>query len=366
DEDSSIEKLTFEPHIAKLLLPYRRVLEEMRNHHIEEELQRAQNLSLMLKWSVVDYSLFKGPKFCPNLSRPAVNMNLLKSVLMETQNRNLRHAVIIVYNLITKEIVDNVNSNIRQWLARLFGVHKNEHCIIDSENHIKSQMWAKIFSDTFLISSEEIGVNWKYHHKIPGNGGCGSSRSDFAAVIFNGANQQFPFFITEFENDGFAVHKDAVAVVAETAFEYNRMLAVAYYLSEDEMNANCLHIGLVNGTTIYLSSMKVVYDETKSALIYTYENNGVTFKLHTEDQQADIVSVLKLVTYLRTNVYHNGVTLNILLNRTTDTRNGALLASLPRLPRKAVKSRLSEIEFTPSAKRVKYIDIGLNIEIQNV
>ncbi|CAG8730097.1 459_t:CDS:2, partial [Funneliformis mosseae] len=131
DEDSSIEKLTFEPHIAKLLLPYRRVLEEMRNHHIEEELQRARNLSLMLKWSVVDHSLFKRPKFCPNLSRPAVNMNLLKSVLMETQNRNLRHAVIIVYNLIAKEIVDNVNSEIRQWLARLFGVHKNEHCVID-------------------------------------------------------------------------------------------------------------------------------------------------------------------------------------------------------------------------------------------
>ncbi|CAG8667991.1 9283_t:CDS:2 [Funneliformis caledonium] len=29
DEDSSIEKLTFEPHITKLPLPYRRVLEEM-------------------------------------------------------------------------------------------------------------------------------------------------------------------------------------------------------------------------------------------------------------------------------------------------------------------------------------------------
>ncbi|CAG8691205.1 9038_t:CDS:2, partial [Funneliformis mosseae] len=177
-----------------------------------------------------------------------------------------------------------------------------------SENHIKSQMWTKIFSDSFLIGSEEIGVNWEYHHKFPGNVGCGSSRSDFAAVIFNGANQQFPFFITEFENDGFAVYKDAVAVVAETAFEYDRMLAVAYYLSEDE------------------SMMK------QSALIYAYEDNGVTFKLHTGDQQADIASVLKLVAYLRTNVYHDGVTLNMQFNRTTDTRNGALLASLPRLP----------------------------------
>jgi len=167
DKDSTTaEKLTFDPHVAELLLPYRRVLEEMRNHHVEEELQQARNLSLMLKWSVVDYSWFKGSKFCPNLSRPAVNMNLLKSVLMETQNRHLHHAVMIVHNLIAKGIVDSVNSDIRQWLASLFGVCKKEHCVIDvqttmtaitsvllysstpcrgpgsksSENHIKSQM----------------------------------------------------------------------------------------------------------------------------------------------------------------------------------------------------------------------------------
>src|SRR5688572_14657172 len=123
----------------------------------------------MLKWFVVDYSLFKGSKFCPNLSRLAVNMNLLKSVLMETQNRNLHHAVMIIHNLIVKGIVNSVNS--QQWLARLFGVYKKEYCIIDvqtaltaitsvllypstscqgpgsklSENHIKSQMWPKIF-----------------------------------------------------------------------------------------------------------------------------------------------------------------------------------------------------------------------------
>jgi hypothetical protein len=385
DEDSTIEELSFDLHVAKLLLPYRRVLEEMRNHHVEEELQRARNLSLMLKWSVVEYSLFKGSKFCPNLPKPAINMNLLKSVLMETKNRNLHHAVTIVHNLIAKGIVDSVNFDIRQWLAKLFGARNKEHRVIDvqtsltaitsvllysstpcrgpgsksSENHVKSQLWAKIFSDAFLIGSEEIGVNWEYHHQIPGNGGCGSARSDFAAVIFNGSNQQFPFFITEFESDGFAVHKDTVAVVAEAAFEYNRILAVAYYLSEDEVNATRLHIGLVNGTTIRLSSMKTVYDETNRSLIYVYEDNGVTFKIHTGDQEADIASVLKLVAYLRTNVYQDGVSLNMLLNRITDTRNGALLASLPRLPRKAVKSRLSETEFTPPAKRVKYIDNGL-------
>src|SRR3954447_17486457 len=98
-------------------------------------------------------------------------------------------------------------------------------------------MWTKIFSDTFLIGSEDIDVNWEYHHQISGNGGNGSARSDFTAVIFNSIDRQFPFFIVEFETDGFVVHKDAITVVVETAFEYNRILASVYYLSEDEVNA---------------------------------------------------------------------------------------------------------------------------------
>ncbi|CAH1763659.1 11581_t:CDS:2, partial [Entrophospora sp. SA101] len=35
-----------------------------------------------------------------------------------------------------------------------------------SENHIKAQMWTEIFSDTFLIGSEDIDMNWEYHHQI--------------------------------------------------------------------------------------------------------------------------------------------------------------------------------------------------------
>ena len=77
----------------------------MRNHHIEQETQRARHLSHILKWSVVDHSLING----------------------------------------------------------------------------------------FLIDSDDIDVNWEYHHQILGNGGSGSSRSDFAAVIFNSTDQQFPF-----------------------------------------------------------------------------------------------------------------------------------------------------------------------------
>nr|CAG8488862.1 14665_t:CDS:2 [Entrophospora candida] len=49
-----IEELTFDLCVAMLLPPYRKILEEMRNHHVEEEPQQAQHLSSMLKWSFVE------------------------------------------------------------------------------------------------------------------------------------------------------------------------------------------------------------------------------------------------------------------------------------------------------------------------
>ncbi|EXX56998.1 hypothetical protein RirG_211090 [Rhizophagus irregularis DAOM 197198w] len=82
EPNSTVEELTFEPHIGTLLFPYRKVLEEMRSHHVEQESQRAQHLSHMLKWSVVDHSLFNDFEF---VIRPAINMPLLESVLMETK-----------------------------------------------------------------------------------------------------------------------------------------------------------------------------------------------------------------------------------------------------------------------------------------
>ncbi|CAG8535824.1 9221_t:CDS:2 [Ambispora gerdemannii] len=388
---STVEELTFDPHIATLLLPYRRVLEEMRNHHIEPESQRARHLSHMLKWSVIDHSLFNKFEFdIVSLPRPAVNMSLLESILMENQNKRFHHVVTILHSLITKEIVDNVNFSFRRWTARLWGVRMKEHYIIDtvtalaaitsvisytsipcrgpgskpSENHIKAQMWAKIFSDTFLANSDDTDVNWEYHHQIPGNGGSGSARSDFAAIIFNCIDQQFPFFIVESETDGFATHKDEIVVAAEAAFEYNRILATAYYLSEDEVNATRLHIGLINGTTIHLGLMKPIYDEEKKSLIYSYEANKFTFKLHTGNQEDDIASALKLVAYLRANVCQDGIALKALLNRKTNIRNGTLLAALPCLPKRAVKSRpKSDTEFTPQTKRVRYTDVCLNNDV---
>ncbi|CAG8535224.1 2709_t:CDS:2, partial [Dentiscutata heterogama] len=336
--------------------------EEMSNHHVEQESQRGRHLSNMLKWSVVDHSLFNGFKFVVSLLRPAINISLLEPILMESQNKPNHHVVTILRNLITKEIVDDISSGFKRWLERLRELffYSPTPCrgsgSKPSENYIKSQMWAKIFSDIFLIDSDDIDVNWEYHHQILGNGGSGSARSDFAAVVFNDIDQQFPFFIAEFETDGFLVHKDEMVVAAEAAFKYNRILTAAYYLSEDEVNSSHLHIGLINRTTIHLG---LIYDEEKKSLIYAYEINNATFKLYTGNQEADIASALKLVVYLRTNVYQDGISLKALLNKKKYMRNGTLLAALPRLPKRAVKSRpKSDTEFTPQARRIIYIDVG--------
>jgi len=242
----------------------------------------------MLKWSVVDHSLFNEFEFDVfSLSRPAINMSLLESILSENQNKHIHHVVTILHNLITKEIVDNVDSGFKRWLARLWGVRMKEHYIIDTVTALSSINSVIYYTPTpcrgpgSKPSENHINVNWEYHHQIPGNGGSGSSRSDFAVVVFNSTNQQFPCFIVESETDGFSQHKDEIVVAAEAAFEYNRILAAANYLSEDEVNATRLHIGLINGTTIHLGFMKPIYNEEKQSLIYTYEENKITFNLHT-------------------------------------------------------------------------------------
>ncbi|RIB21234.1 hypothetical protein C2G38_2140746 [Gigaspora rosea] len=261
-----IEELKFDLHVATLLLPYREILKEIQNHHIEQESQRARQLSHMLKWSVVDHYLFGEIEIYIDLPIPAINMSLLNSVLLEKQNKRINHVVTILHNLIAKGIISNVKSGFNNWLKRLWGTHTKEPYVIDttmaliaissiifysSENHIKAQIWVKLFSNIFLICSDDINVNWKYHHQIPSNSRSGSARSDFASVVFNVIGQQFSFFIVGFEADGFAAHKDEVVVIAEAAFEYNRIFASAYYLSENEVNATRLHLSFINGITIH-------------------------------------------------------------------------------------------------------------------
>ncbi|CAG8763720.1 4911_t:CDS:2, partial [Racocetra persica] len=101
---------------------------------------------------------------------------------------------------------------------------------------------------------------WEFHHLFPGHGRCGSSRSDLIAIVVNQTNLQFLFFLIEFEQNGFEVHKDEIVAVFEAAHEFNRILSLGDYQTEDETN----------------------------------------------NVKTDVENVLKLVTYLREVVCHDG------------------------------------------------------------
>ncbi|KAG9302497.1 hypothetical protein G9A89_007201 [Geosiphon pyriformis] len=363
--------------VTATLLPYRRILEEMRNHHTEEQSQRGRHLSLILTWSVVDWSLFTGlQSTSTSLPTPSINVPLLELVLKDSSNEQIQRAVAIIGNLIAKDIVKTTKPHIQEQLPSSFDT--KEHCVnnvgvafsvISSVllcslipcrgpgSKPSKQLWTKIFQDTFLIGSEDIDTNWEYQPQIPGNSGKDSARSDFAAVVFTTLGQQFPFFIVEFEANGFSIHKDEIVVVA--VFEYNKFLATAPYMTEAEVNRTCLHVGLVNETTIQLGLIKALYNEADRTLLYTYHAQNAIFKFHTGNQEVDIINAFKLMVYLKTFICQDGMTLKVLLNREGTKQNMNLLAALPHLPKKAIKSRIRS-EFTLEPKRVKYSDPELN------
>ncbi|CAG8752897.1 6088_t:CDS:2, partial [Dentiscutata erythropus] len=57
----------------------------------------------------------------------------------------------------------------------------------------------------------------------------------FAAIVTNYDNLQFPFFIVDFEREGFEIHKDNIVVVTETVYELNHILTLAYSLLEEKL-----------------------------------------------------------------------------------------------------------------------------------
>ena len=75
---------------------------------------------------------------------------------------------------------------------------------------------------------------WELHHLFPGSSGKGSARSDFAAVFVN----------------NYEVHKDNAVIVAEAAFELNKIFSVAPDLSPEEVVTIRVHIGLINDTVV--------------------------------------------------------------------------------------------------------------------
>ncbi|CAJ0859965.1 18901_t:CDS:2, partial [Entrophospora sp. SA101] len=102
-------------------------------------------------------------------------------------------------------------------------------------------------------------------------------------------------------------------VVSEAAHEFNRMLTLARNLSEEEINRTCIHNGLVNGTQI------------------------------------------SFIVYLRETVCEDGLCIKTILEREPTRHDYKLKALLPRLPNEVAKSRTYSTNFTPHAKKQRYI-----------
>ncbi|CAG8682426.1 2041_t:CDS:2 [Cetraspora pellucida] len=361
-EDKSVEmdEIIVDYTKHQLLKEYCTLLSKLQHHPVEEESQRARHLISMLRWHVVDQEMFNsiGWTKIPQrhfVSKPSFGLRLVSNVLKQHSNNQLHLAERSLQNLImNNKIKDSDHSSFITSIMQFFSRKLDDKyfdidaltvvSVVSSmilytptscrglgsspfENHIKAELWTKIFSNVFTLNKTKFVPVWELHHLISGNGSRGSARSDFGAIVTNRNDLQFPFFIVEFERGGFEIHKDNLVVVSEAVYEFNRILALAHDLSEEEVNRTRIHIGLVNDTRISFSTI-------------TPKN---------------IENALQLVTYLRETICEDGLWIETILNREPTRYNYKLKTLLPKLPNEALKSRTSETKFTPLSKRKRYV-----------
>ncbi|CAG8780744.1 16429_t:CDS:2, partial [Cetraspora pellucida] len=368
-----------------LLKNYCEMLLNLQSHHIDEDSQRARHCLAMLRWSVVHLEIFINagweniPKMI-NISTPRVALNLLTAVFKEHPNDELRSIATILQLLRRQGKICTSDYDMTAILHFLFSNNPRNHYDIDvltassaitavisytatpvrgsgsnpSENHVKAELWLRIFSTAFKLHKLRFLPVWELQHLVSGNAGHGSARSDFAAIVNNNNDIQFPFFLVEFERNGLEVHKDEIVIVSEAAHEFNRILSSMHYPSENEVNETNLHVGLVNDMKIRFGRLQPQYDENKSLLFYVYDDDVLSFNFHERSTESNVENVLRLVTYLRETVCADGMRIRTLLNRYPAQFNYNLKAALPILPSEAVHSRTFEMKFTPPSKRVKY------------
>jgi hypothetical protein len=366
------------------LKDYCKTLTELQSHHIEEDSQRARHYFEMLKFSVVNSEIFFGAnrQNLFNISIPQVALKLLSTVFEEHPNEELRSVVGTLQSLKNKGRIYTSDSNIVVASLRwLFWYHQKNLYYIDvltassaimavisctgtpsrgigsnpSENHVKIELWSGIFSAAFKLHKLKFLPVWELQHLFPGNAGLGSARSDFASIIVNNNGLQFAFFIVEFEQAGFETHKDEVVIIAELTHEFNRILAHMYYPSEVEINGTRLHFGLVNDLRVRFGRLQPIYDQKKSSLIYSCEDEILSFNFQDNNVETKVENTLRLITYLRETVCADGMRIRSLLNRQPMQYNYNLKAALPVLPNKAVQSRKFKTKFTPISKRINII-----------
>ncbi|KAF0395944.1 hypothetical protein F8M41_010167 [Gigaspora margarita] len=364
-EDKSVEMDEINVDYTKhqLLKAYCTLLSKLQFHPVEEESQRARHMITMLRWHVVDQEMFNsvGWTKIPQkhfVSKPSFSLRLVSNVLKQHSNNQLHLAEQLLQNLIMNNRVENSDhswmstavTSIMQFFSQKLDdkyfdidaltvvsvvssiiLYKPTPCYglgsSPSENHIKPELWTKIFSNVFTLDKTKFVPVWELHHLISGNGGEGSAQSDFGAIV---NDLQFPFFLVKFERGGFEIHKDNVVVASEAVYEFNR---------------------LVNDTRISFSTITPVFNQKESTFVYLNNDKILSYNLITNDMENNIENVLQLVVYLRETICEDGLWIETILNREPTRYNYELKALLPKLPNEAFKSRTSETKFTPLSKR---------------
>ncbi|CAG8574125.1 11675_t:CDS:2 [Gigaspora margarita] len=104
------------------------ILEQLKNHHFDEESQRGRHLCRLLIWSVVD------------------------KALKSTQHKKLLNAIPALNRIINEGKIGTTKSS-----------------IINRIQHWLAQLWAKILSDAFNLNIDSFEPTWELHHQIPGD-----------------------------------------------------------------------------------------------------------------------------------------------------------------------------------------------------
>ncbi|CAG8638912.1 6818_t:CDS:2, partial [Paraglomus occultum] len=297
-QDSCIEELSIDIGQFPALHDYCQMLREMQESHVDEVAQHGRYLSKLLKWSVVDSKVFRMPQTLPTISRPAVNLDNICVVLTEDPGHHFSHTISILERLVAEGRVGKVVVGFQVLLKKWLGLQDNSADHIVHTPTALSVIMSVALYNPFPCRGpgsppSERHVAAQHHHLLPGNGRHGSARSDFAAVVLNERQQQLPFFIVEFQQDGFSVHKDYAVVVCEAVFEMNRILTMAC-LSSDEVTAITMHVALVNDTSISLGMIRPVYNEARTALLYSYSKDVANFELRSGYPADDIKNALDL------------------------------------------------------------------------
>ncbi|CAB4405815.1 unnamed protein product [Rhizophagus irregularis] len=269
-----------------------------------------------------------------HLLRPTVNFGIIVATLKDTQLRKLHDAIPVLNRIIKEGKVRIAQSGITGTIQRWLGLEPADF-IIDasvllfsplpvhpgansSENNFKINYGTKILSDVDPFESIR-----ELHHQILWMLEC--------VAISLVTKEQYPYFIFEFEVGGVQVHKDFAVVVAEAAHALSRILST-HTFSETKISLIRVHFALVNNFHIYV----------------------LCFELQSGCIGADIENVLNLIVYLRQIDCKDGLYLRNLLSRRTSGKKREFYCGLSRLPSEAEKSRVSKVNFTPKAKRIRY------------